>query len=81
MPISDKLVRELPQEVINELAILEDRAIRAEGKVGHQAERIDELQDEVTTLREIRDELVELAQTLQGTIEHKLRHVLVVQAR
>lgn len=87
MPISDKLARELPREVINELAILEDRALRAEEKANHQAERITELQDEVETLREIREELTELARDLLNraagdvrVIEDKLRRVLVVGA-
>lgn len=87
MPISDKLARELPQEVVNELAILEDRAIRAEGKTGHQAERILELQEEIEKLRVTREELIEMANDLMNratadvhAIEDKLRHILALQA-
>lgn len=87
MPISDKLVRELPTEVINELAILEDRALRAEEKAGRQAERITELQDEVGDLRDQVQTLAGLASELLNRaagdvrmIEDALRRVLVVQA-
>jgi predicted nuclease with TOPRIM domain len=90
-----KLIAEMPPEIVAELAILEDRAIRAEGKVARQAEQIERLQSEVAWLREALQELQELAQGLQTragevaeaaaadarSIEDKLRHLLVIQAQ
>jgi hypothetical protein len=87
VPVSEKLLRELPIEVVNELAILEDRAIRAEQRAGRLEQRNDELLTQVTQLRAALATVTELASELQsraivdaGHIEDALRRVLVIQA-
>lgn len=84
MPVDERLkvlLAELPKEVVNELAILEDRALRAEDRATRCAARNGELVDEVMRLRNAVEELVAMAQGLERTIDDGLRHVLVVQAR
>jgi hypothetical protein len=94
MPLSDETINELPQNVINEMAILEDRALCAEGQLIQKTRRLAELTDEVAKLRGEIGLLLDLATTLQefaqaiaetarieaARVEEQLRHFLVVQA-
>lgn len=86
---------DLPDKVLNEFAILEDRAQRAERQLERERRRVLELRDEVTVLRELVSEIEHLAKQLQEraqtvareatedatAIENRLRHLLVMQAR
>jgi hypothetical protein len=94
MPLGEQWIRDLPVEVINELAILEDRALRAEDAARRERSRTKELHDEVALLRECIGEVEALAQELQThaerlareakldaqAIEGRLRHLLVMRA-
>jgi hypothetical protein len=94
MPLSDETINALPQNVINEMAILEDRALRAEGQLTHKTRQLAALTDEVAKLRgevglllDLAAALQEFAQTIADSasvearrVEQELRHFLVVQA-
>lgn len=94
MPLDWDILRGLPKEVVNELAILEDRALRAESMLEHYTARTHDLQQEVgllrTALTSLEDvakdllgratELAERAQEDQEHIEQALRDVIVQQA-
>ena len=89
------LLEGLPDQVVNELAILEDRALRAEQRANQLDDRLTELRTENGTLRNALDELRGLAYQLKTraeenaaeatgaveAIEDSLRHVLVVLAQ
>lgn len=95
MPLNADQVKALPEEVLNELAILEDRALRAEQQLDVERSRARELRDEVAVLREVVDdsralaeELMEHAQQLARqaadeaeSVEAHLAHLLATQAR
>lgn len=90
----EKLLADLPEQVVNELAILEDRALRAEQHADRISGRVAELQNENGMLRAALDELRGLAYLLKAraeqtseqaagdaeAIEEALRHALVVMA-
>jgi ABC-type phosphate transport system ATPase subunit len=94
MPLSDDTIVSLSQEALNELAILEDRALRAEGQYAAASRKLTELQAEITKLREEVGMLLQLSTELQefaqgmaddarieaGRVEEQLRRFLVVQA-
>jgi len=88
------ILQDLPERVVNELAILEDRAIRAETSLARREERVHDLVIEVNKLRTEMMEMTDLAQGLQEAaqnlaiaaeaestkIEGQLRRLLVLQA-
>jgi hypothetical protein len=94
MPLPRELTDRLAAEVVNELAILEDRAIRAEGALERSRERAVELEGQVASMRDEVDLLRTLAEELQQAtktlveeaarqhvnIEKELRRLLVLQA-
>lgn len=95
MPLGADLIAELPEPVLNELAILEDRAIRAERLLDNMRDRNRELRAEAIHLRDVIGEVELLAQEFQKraqrlageaeqdaqAVEKRLRHLLVLQAR
>ena len=94
MPLPEEIVRGLPDAVINELAIYEDRAIRAEQALAVKTEQVAGMQrelhkarDEVDAMAALANELktaaADLATTAQVemvSIEEQLRRLLVLQA-
>jgi len=94
MPLPEELVRGLPDAVVNELAIYEDRAIRAEEALKVKTEQVAGMQaqlvkarDEVDAMTALASELktaaVDLATQAQlesASIEEQLRRLLVLQA-
>lgn len=93
MSLDYEIVKDLPERVINELAVLEDRARRAEIALRRERRRVAELRDEVALLRTVVTEVQALAAELQeraqqiasdateaaAAVEGRLRHLLVVQ--
>jgi hypothetical protein len=94
MPLPDNLIAALPHEVLNELAILEDRALRAESQLATRTAHLTELELEIGKLRgevglllqlatetqEFAQEIAEGAKVEAGRVEAQLRKFLVVQA-
>jgi hypothetical protein len=88
MPLPENVLYGLPSQVVNELAILEDRALRAEGQLANSVRRVTEMEDEISKLRDeiallfqLGVEVQEAAQRLAAcNVEQRLRRFLVVQA-
>ena len=94
MPLPEHITRYLSDEVINELAILEDRALRAEQALAVKSRQLLDMQNEMSKLRDEVDSMASLAQELQiaaqglaskaedeaASIEEQLRRLLVLQA-
>jgi SMC interacting uncharacterized protein involved in chromosome segregation len=94
MPLPENLIEGLPREAVNELAILEDRALRAEGQLSNSVRRMGEMEDEIAKLRsevemmlglcheleEFTERMSEAAHSEAAKVEQALRRFLVVQA-
>lgn len=69
LSLSPEALEGLSVQVVNELALLEDRAIRAEQQAAHLRSSLEEARGEIDILRQVVEEMREFGETLARACE------------